>query len=599
MKKFESPALHAAIIMGEDPFLIARLSALIAQKGKYLSIIDGPRVTRPDAEAEVIRRKNAVARTKAKKIIIAGIPGEIAGRFAPHFPSHMTINVDHVGQATNTVLGIRVRSGTPIQWGNTNIGVGLLRALQTKVPIEFTDIPSEERYAAPQGDHLVVCEDDNELSQVIAANYAYSIGAGLCLIKTVEKDEAETLCEEFYGAYDNRHESMSSILGRLSERLKVLSGDIPMSGVRGITFISKAIPWGFAFREVPTTHLFSYPDLGISIINGVAAEQQNSPRMRMAAVIDPATIPSTEVEKMAVALAKKGVLVRGFRGPSATVNDISRMLELLPYDLLLIATHCGDSSGWRETYRFTDNEGKAREFIVDTAVAASSVPGREKLEVVLFHRHVSLDGVDWNDKPALKKIIGNAVNDFYALRMSERQADVREKIDRVAFSAAMQMYDGNILVTPRGVGDNLTPVILNNACASWHQLAGRFMFGNARAYIGTLIPVVGVEAEEVAEQVLKKHFGKPLAVALWHAQNEIYKTGIRRPYVLVGVHYQRLTSSYEPPHTYLLKRLSKSLSYWQRNFDEMPVENEDKRMTLIDNVNFLKYEIEGLKRHGK
>ncbi|MGS0741798.1 hypothetical protein ACVBEF_08165 [Glaciimonas sp. GG7] len=334
MKKFEPPALHAAIIMGEDPFLIARLSALIAQKGKYLSIIDGPRVTRPDAEAEVIRRKNAVARTRAKKIIIAGIPGEIAGRFAPHFPSHMTINVDHVGQATNTVLGIRVRSGTPIQWGNTNIGVGLLRALQTKVPIEFTDIPSEARYAAPQGDHLVVCEDDNELSQVIAANYAYSIGAGLCLIKTVDKDEAETLCEEFYGAYDNRHESMSSILGRLSERLKVLSGDIPMSGVRGITFISKAIPWGFAFREVPTTHLFSYPDLGISIINGVAAEQQNSPRMRVAAVIDPATIPSTEVEKMAVALAKKGVLVRGFRGPSATVNGVvspnRRNLSSLP-----------------------------------------------------------------------------------------------------------------------------------------------------------------------------------------------------------------------------------------------------------------------------
>lgn len=600
MKKFEPPVLHSAIIIGDDPKLAARLSALLAQKGKYLPVIDGPRIARGDAEAEVIRRNNAVARSGASKIVMANLPKEVAARFSGHFPSKMTFNIDVVNATTHKTLGLHGRTGEAMRWGKENIGIGLLRALQAKSPIEFFDDYSyqiQNRYAPAQGDHLVVCEDGNELSQVIAANYAYAIGAGLFLISAVDKDKAEAICEEFYAAYENRHESMSSILARLSERLKNLAGDIPLSDVRGITFISSEIPWGFAFRQVPTSHLFIYPDLGISIINGVAAEQPNSQRMRVAAVVDPATIPSTEVERMAEALAERGIFVRGFRGPNATVNDILRMLELFPYDLLLIATHCGDASGWRETYRFIDGEGKPRVLVMDTAIAVSSVPDREKLEVIFFERFVSLDGVDWNNKIELEKIIGNSVNDFFKERPGDRRADERVKISRVALSAAMQMYDGNILVTPSGVGDNRTPVIMNNACASWHQLAGRFMFGNARAYIGTLIPVVGVEAEEIAEQVLKKHFGKPLAVALWHAQNEVYKSGIRRPYLLVGIHYQRLSSTFENVHKYLLKRMSRNLSYWQKIHNELPIEDANKRMSANDNIEFLQQEIAGLKRH--
>jgi hypothetical protein len=600
MKKFVPPILHAAIIMGDDPILIAQLSALLAKKGQYLPVMDGPRLTRPDAKAECDRRNNAVARSGARKIVMANMPTETVKRFFEQFPRDMTFTINQIEQNTCTEMGLSRRTGEALRWGKANIGVGLLRALQKKVPIEFVDNPVDDvraRYTPPQGDYLVVCEDGNLLSQVIAANYAYSIGAGLFLIDEVGKDVAEELCEEFYNASESRQESTSSILSRLSDRLKNLAGIIPLYGIRGITFISGKIPWGFAFKELPTSHLFSYPDLGIAIINGVAAEQPNSPPMRMAVVVDPATIPSTEVEKMAVALASTGILVRGFRGHNANVTDVLRMTELLPYDLLLIATHCGDASGWRETFRFVDSEGKARTFVMDTAVAvASERRDREKVKVTFFERFVSLDGVDWDDKTELKKILGNSVNDFFKIPPSERHADERKKIERVASSAAMQMYDGNILLTPRALGDNRTPVILNNACTSWHELAGRVMFGNARAYIGTLISVVGVEAEEIADQVLRKHFGKPLANALWHAQNEVYRSGTRRPYLLVGVHYQRLSSSLESAHSHVVKRISRSLSFWKNVHNEIPADDTDRRLSVSDNIEFLQHEIAGLRQ---
>ena len=595
MRSFKAPVLLPTLLMGDDPFLLAELSALMARKCHYLPVIDGPRMGRPDAEAEVIRRNNAVVRAKATIIVMANLSQETSSTFSTRFPANMTLRVQVASEVTTKSLGGTVRSGTPSTWGRKHIAIGLLKALRKKVPITFTDEEVDERFLKPEEGHLVVCEEDNDLTQVIAANYAYALGAGLLLIKSVAKEEAVSICEAFYVAYDNRSQFINETLNGLRGRLRTLLGDLPLDGVTGVTFISKEIPWGFAFHEIPTTHLFSYPDLGIAIINGVAAEQDGSPKMRIAAVIDPATIPSTEVETVAISLATKGMFVRGYRGKSANVNDISRMLELFPYDLLLIATHCGDSGGWRETYEYQDSAGRKRRLILDTALGVSSVPGRDKLEVVFFQRFVSLDGIDWEDKEGLKNLpIGTAINDFYQLEREERRATSREKIDRVVSSAAMSMYDGNLIVLPKTVADNLSPVILNNACTSWHRLAGTLMFGNARAYIGTVFPVVGAEAEEIAHKITDKHFGKPLAVALWRAQNDVYGDDVRRPYVMVGVHYQRLSSTYEDARGYLRKRLSKSLNYWQGRLAAVGETSEDKAETVKNYVDFLSGELGGL-----
>lgn len=592
MRSFKTPVLLPTLLIGNDPYLLAELSALLAKKCHYLPLIDGPRMGRSDAEDEAIRRTNAIVRAKAKTVVMANLSQEITDALTAHFPANMTLHVQLASEVMTKTLGAAVRSGTPMNWGRKHIAIGLLKALRQKVPIAFTDDEVDERFLKPEDGHLVVCEEDNKLTQVIAANYAYALGAGLLLIKSVAKEEAVSICESFYGAYDNRSQSITQTLEGLRGRLRTLLGHVPLNGVTGITFISKEIPWGFAFHEVPTTHLFSYPDLGIAIINGVAAELGDARKMRIAAVIDPATIPSTEVETVARSLANKGIFVRGYRGKSANVNDISRMLQLFPYDLLLIATHCGDSGGWRETYDYQDSAGMDRRLVLDTALGVSSVPGRDKLEVVFFQRFISLDGVDWDDKEGLNKLpIGTAITDFYALGREERQATSREKIERVVSSAAMSMYDGNLIVLPTTVADNLSPVILNNACTSWHSLAARLMFGNTRAYIGTLLPVIGAEAEAVAHQIMDKQFGKALSVALWRAQNDVYGENVRRPYIMVGVHYQRLSSTYEDARDYLRKRLSKSLKHWEGRLALVGETSEDKSETLKSYIDYLSTEL--------
>ena len=159
-------------------------------------------------------------------------------------------------------------------------------------------------------------------------------------------------------------------------------------------------------------------------------------------------------------------------------------------------------------------------------------------------RFVSLDGVDWTDRAAKAKLyVGKAMTDFMDRerdRGTELKPVKKDTVERVVGSAAMKMWDSNLLFaqhTMAGVG---TPIVINNACLSWHRLAKDMIFGGTRAYVGTLFPVTPFEAAEVITYVLDKHWGKPLPVALWAAQRDVYKSDPRRPYVVAGVFPQSL-----------------------------------------------------------
>jgi hypothetical protein len=143
------------------------------------------------------------------------------------------------------------------------------------------------------------------------------------------------------------------------------------------------------------------------------------------------------------------------------------------------------------------------------------------------------------------------------------------------------MYDQNLIVLPRPLADEGTPIIINNACASWHRLAGDFTFSNARAYVGTLFPVTAGEAQEVIVKLLDKHFGKPLAAALWSAQRETYDGGLRRPYVTTGVFPQCLRIKRHDLMGRVISRLAGTLAAWKKNLATADP-NDGPRVRLIE-----------------
>jgi hypothetical protein len=578
---------------------MAQVAAMLARRRAYLPLLDGPRLTRPDADAEVLRRNNAAARVQPRDIILAGLPAATCELFAKHFPAKKTRRIATIDDLPLPKGGSHL-DGKMLRWGTSNIGLGLLRALRSRMPIVFEESASAPRDAVSSlSGHLVVCEDGHLMAQVLAANYAFALDAGMCLIPSLPDDEADRLLERFYSVHQNRAHSPTSLLKRLKRELREYAGALPLVPGGSVTFVCKEIPWGFAFPELPSSHLFSYPDLGIAMINGVVAEQPGTPGIQVAGIIDPGSVDSREIADAVDRLTEGGVVALGIRSKRATVHRAAQMVAEFPYDLLLISTHCGDADGWRWTYEFVDSEGIARVLVTEIAIGVQVVPGQHDLHVTEFHRFVSLDGVDWTDPDKKSRLyVGQAIRDWEKFNSDGRRLDPvkKEEITRVPGSMALRMADNNYIALPQALAGGGSPVVISNACCSWHRLAGTFMFGNARVYVGTLFDVLDAEAQGVIERLFGRYWNKPLSVALWRAQNDIASDGIRRPYVMVGCHFQRLRSEHGEGLRTVVSRLRGSIAYFEGRLTDDGGLSDRSRRQIEANVIYLKEQLASLDR---
>ena len=568
------PALSRTAIVSDDPHLAAALSCALARRGSYVCVLDGPRLTRLDAHAEGIRRVNALARFNASLTLLAGLLPESQAVMQALLPKDRAPVVEQTH--VRVLAAANGKQDTPqLRWGHDRIGLGTLKAMYARQLITFTDESSPHDAIPSRSGHVVVCEVGEPLSEVIAANYAYALGAGLHVIDETDEVERKRLLEAYY-SIDAPGVVAFAERERLKRRLREMVGTVAVPEGGSFTFITKQLPFGAAFPEQPSTHLFTYPDLGIAIVNGFAAEQPNTRGTNVAVLVDPEKVRAPEIEAATKLLPQRGMFVRGYRGPGASVRAVSEMVDLFPYDLLIFATHCGDATGYRWTYEYRDSEGFNRRLVVDIAIGVGQTDDQNLLRVMEFIRFHSLDGVDWNDPVAKASLhVGKAILDWIKFKKEDRLEPVhKEEISRVLGSATMMMSDHNYLSMPRALAAEGSPIIINNACVSWHELASRFMFSNARAYIGTLFSVSDIEAEAVIVRILDKYFGKPIPHAVWAAQNAVYGTGgDRRPYVVTGVYPQRLRVTKEDVPHHILSRLENGQKYWRERADAVSDSN--------------------------
>lgn len=592
----KAPKFTGTVIVSDDAELAARMSCLLARTGHYLPIINGPRLTRPDPDAEVTRRNNAIARTKSKEILLAGLSSDASRLLKDKLQSRKVRTLDDDTSLNELKSAIARFDPEPIRWGRDYIGIGLLNALRARRGIIFTDSKSSTFYqdVPSTNGHIVFCEDDDPLAQVIAANYAFSLGAGLSLTPSTSRTASAETLERFYSIYDQQSETRSNtqLLEELQSELRTRCGPLNVPEGGSATFITGGLPYGFAFPEIPSTHLLDL-DLGISIVNGFAAEQFDDGAISAAVLVNPDQVAAPEIRAAGDMLVRQGVFVRGYEGPAATVQSISKMIEYFPYDLLIIATHCGDASGFRWTYEYTDSEGIERTLVVDIALGISETNEDDLLNVLQFTCFVSLDGVDWHDPQKSEKLnVGKAITDWMERTRSHDLEPVKkEDIPRVRWSAALKMYDNNYIAVPRPLAGSRTPLIINNACSSWHRLAETFSFNNARGYIGTLFPVSNSEAEEVITRLLRDYFRQPIPVGLWSAQQDVYGEGVRRPYVMTGVYPQHFRTSFGDHPRTLLERLRRCHTDWKTYIANRDADEENIR-ELKEIVQYHEQEIE-------
>ncbi|HUT33841.1 MAG TPA: CHAT domain-containing protein [Planctomycetota bacterium] len=410
--------------------------------------------------------------------------------------------------------------------------------------------------------HVVVLDDHDPLAQVLAANYASSLRADLAVIPEGE----DVVCAHVYQELDERARFRGDTRGEralksLGSLRASLTSHLAFGQREFVTFITRGIPYGYFYREAPSTHLFSQPHLGELIIAGIYTAEIGA-ECFAAVLIDPGHFGSSETGAIATTLRDKGVVVEVLAGEDAAVDRTMDYICAYPYDLLFICSHCGELPGIRSKIKVPDSEGCMHIVEIEETPSFSSLALKaspsELIEVFVLLRPVAIDGIPWHSTgPELKRHYGAVFSCLRKTPPTEREVLSRERVSHAQFTTGIWLSDGPfILRSVQTVDTALSPVVFNNACVSYYDGAQALTFAGARSYVGTLAPVPTVAAQRLAERVFAG-FDKeqPLAHALWGAQSEVFADPDDRTYIHVGCHFNTVRAPHRDAPTAVKERI--------------------------------------------
>lgn len=567
------PSFESSVLLTDDPLLAARISALFARPGRYLPVMDGPRMLRPDADNEVVRRRNAMVMTGARQVLMGGLPASAVAGIRPGWKNCLVS--DRYADHAQALRGAVKRPTGALGWGPDNLGVGLYQARLARQEFHPDLDISPAINVVEAGTHLLVaCERGDLLAEVVASNLAFACAASFAVFPELAESDRDEWLEEIYALGQG-----GDVTGRFSDlarRARDHLGQLDLTRYKAILFVTAAFPWGLAVPEVANTHMYRYPDFGRAVVEGLWASQSASRSARTALLVDPQTVEGSEIPAINQALLKNGTLTRVVRGPAARQTRVQFLLDLLPHDIIVLSSHAGDAPGERITYEYPDADGRQRRLVVDRALGIGYDAFDDMFRVMEYHRFHSLDGVDWRDKAGKEALpVGTAITTWSAMGgpMDRTEYIVEQQaIPRVIGSMAMQLHDGVWLFASHGFAPESAPLFVNNSCWSWHELSQRTTFAGARGYVGSLFPITDAEAQEVGQALFGRYIGQELPQALLLAQRDTYGSSPRRPYVMVGLPFIAIRPNTTDAVSYMNKAYLNGIAHWSERASGSPHE---------------------------
>jgi hypothetical protein len=238
---------------------------------------------------------------------------------------------------------------------------------------------------------------------------------------------------------------------------------------------------------------------------------------------------------------------------------------------------------------------------LDRALSFSYDSVEDKFRVMAYNHFHSLDGVSWRDKEAKDALpVGSAIlawRDLGGLNAGSEYIVASEEVMRVPGSMGIQMHGEIMLFASHAFAPGAAPILFNNSCWSWHELSMRATFAGARGYVGSLYPVLDPEAQEVARSMFVSHADAELPRALWLAQQDVYGSSSRRPYVMVGLPYISIRQNDADPVAFHLNAYREGKAAWDdksRNSPHEEIRNNARRYVHFlaeDEVAFHRYNL--------
>lgn len=399
-----------------------------------------------------------------------------------------------------------------------------------------------------QSNHgIVIAEDVDNTSPVIAVNYALAFGLNLQVIKPPRADRFEiaALVKEWRDTQDPQH------LNDLGSLLHGQVESIDFNKYPFATFFTSGSPYSLTLRNVTPfsyVHLDLYPDL--FIFNNLY-RYHNEP-LGSAIVFSPLLFKDEETQHVISVLERMGNKVVPLIDHEATTTNLEYCITEYPFNTLHICSHGGEIQGHRFVERFHDLDGNEHTIEYDEVVGLIPVPGSTLFEVLSMKIWRKLDGLRWKSKELKDKGYPHSLYSEMLKKTQEKKKRDGIKVDRVEGSRSIKCKFSIYQALFNAIaGGTEIPFIFNNTCWSWSGIADPFLSVGASSYIGTIWDVDNPDAVLFAESFYNRAQSSTILTAFYESLETIKGTKSENAYALWGLHFSKLPQNHSTTETRL------------------------------------------------
>jgi hypothetical protein len=577
----------------DEMVLTAVASSYISKENGYLPVFEFPHVTdidaltdenkldphhlsRTRAQAFNIQVHNCMKRLrKCENIILLGLTNEQKS-YLTFLGNYNVIELDSI-QAVEAFLGPFTEKTKYFPCRLEDVLEGLYYAVKNDFLLQIDDAAPSIVKGDKKQNGLVVLEKIDRVASIIAVNYALCSDCNIEVIQTSELNHREItyLIEGWQEGNQNSYSDLSAALYKGVEY-------IDFSEYKYAVFFTNGAPYSLVLNNIiPFCHVHYRLSIDFFVFNAIHFERQEE--IFSAIVFSPEEFEDEETMHIVEKIEENNYYVRKLIGDTATAANLDNHVQHYPYGLLHICSHGGEVEGAYITEEFTDQDGNTHIVEYDEVVSFAPEEGEKKIKVTTKMIWRKFDGLPWRGKELKAKNYPHYVySDMLNALKQERKKD-RTRRRKIPNSCAIKCSDFNYQAMFNHIAAGQSPIVFNNTCWSWSDIADSFIAVGSRAYIGTLWEVKNEIATKVAKRFYDRIFTTSILDALQYATEITKGSDNEDIYILWGLPFTSLipgVSSHQSKKMVLSKLISSS-ERWVEKFESTEKDNMKDNILYI------------------
>jgi hypothetical protein len=303
-------------------------------------------------------------------------------------------------------------------------------------------------------------------------------------------------------------------------------------------------------------------------------------------VFSPLEFADEETEFVKNLLSQNHHNVKSLIGEDATVNNLDCTIREFPFNILHICSHGGEVSGFEIKENFTDRDGVKHTVKYDEVVSYAPAPNKDLVRVTTKRIIREFDGFNWRTDIKEKRQNKDYVYADMHKAISGLKKPHRTPKNIIPDSCSIKCIDFIYQALFNTLASTYSPIIFNNTCQSWYEIAQAFISSGARGYLGTLWNVDNSVACKFAESFYESLFDNTILNAFHKSLEACSNNTNDNVYIYWGLHFSTLPKgdSLDESRMFIAYELLKSIERWKEHkltSEEQFIDNIDENIKWI------------------